>query len=103
MLCLSAAERRVGILRAVCLAGNETLVSWFWRLGAESRDYCEGTIELDLHVERSLGLSSSRGSAAERFTNVLDYLGRMLAGAREKLRSPGVQTESQAAASRRLD
>ena len=89
MLHLLAAERGVGILRATCLPENESVVSWLSRLGAEYRGYSEGTIDLDLHVGKSPDLCAPRGSAAERFASALDYLGRALAGAREKSRSPG--------------
>jgi len=89
MLHLSAAERGVGILRATCLPENESVVSWLSRLGAEYRGYSEGTIDLDLRVGKSPGLSAPCGSSGQRFASALDYLGRALAGAREKLPSPG--------------
>ena len=78
MLHLLAAERGVGILRAVCLLENQTVVSWLCRLGAESRGYAEGTVELDLHVRKSLVLSAPSSSAAERFASTLDHLGQEL-------------------------
>ncbi len=103
MLHLSAAERGVGILRAVCLPENEGVVGWLWRLGAELKGYSEGTIELDLHLEKRSEFSAPRGSTAERFASALDFLGRALAKARENLSSPGAQTASQTAATRRPD
>lgn len=89
MLHLLAAERGVGILRAVCLLENESVVSWLRRLGAEYRGCSEGTIELDLHTEKGPDCPTPCGSTAARFASALDFLGRALAGAREKLRSPG--------------
>jgi hypothetical protein len=88
MLHLLAAERGVRILRATCLPENETVVRWLCRLGAQYRGYCEGTIELDLRVERTLDRFAPCGSAAERFASALDGLGRALAGARKEPRSP---------------
>ncbi len=88
MLLLSAAERGVGILRAVCLLENQSVVSWLCRLGAEYRSCSEGTVELDLRVGETPELSATRGGTAAHFARVLDYLGRALAEEREKLRSP---------------
>jgi GNAT superfamily N-acetyltransferase len=87
MLYLSAAERGVRILRAVCLPENQSVVSWLCRLGAESRSCSEGTVELDLHVGKNPDFSATLGSTADRFARNLEYLGRALAEAREKLHS----------------
>lgn len=55
LLHLLEAERGVEILRAICLAENQSVVGWLCRLGAEPRAYFdEGTMELDLQVARSL-------------------------------------------------
>ena len=88
LLHLSAAEGGVGILRAVCLPENQSVVSWLCRLGAEYRGCSEGTVELDLRVGKTPELSATRGGTADRFARGLDYLGRALAEARAKLRSP---------------
>jgi len=88
VLHLLAAERGVRILRATCLPENERVVRWLCRLGAQYRGYCEGTIELDLRVERTPDRSAPCSSAAERFASALDGLGWALAGARKKPRSP---------------
>ena len=88
VLHLLAAESGVKVLRATCLPENERVVTWLCRLGAEYRGYSEGTFELDLHVGKGPDSSAPCGSASHRFANVLDYLGRALAEARENLRSP---------------
>jgi len=88
MLHLLAAERGVGSLRAVCLLENQKVVGWLSRLGAESRGYCEGAIELDLHVHNTPALPIPSGSTAERFISTLNYLRRALAGAHEKVSTP---------------
>ncbi|HEY5909513.1 MAG TPA: GNAT family N-acetyltransferase [Verrucomicrobiae bacterium] len=87
MLYLSAAERGVRILRAVCLPENQSVVNWLCRLGAEERGCSQETVELDLHVEEISNFSATRGSTADRFARSLDYLGRALAEARAKPRS----------------
>lgn len=85
MLYLSAAERGVRILRAVCLPENQSVVSWLCRLGAEERGCSEETVELDLRVEETSDFPATRGSTADGFARSLDYLGRALAEARAKL------------------
>ena len=88
MLYLSAAERQIQILRAVCLPENQSVVSWLCRLGAENKGTLEGTVELDLHIKRIPDLSTTPGCTADRFARTLDKLGRALAEARAKLHSP---------------
>ena len=88
MLHLLAAEGGVGILRAICLADNQNVVSWLCRLGAEPRGYFgEETIELDLRVHKSAVVFAPSGSTAERFASALNYFRRALAGARDTKRS----------------
>jgi GNAT superfamily N-acetyltransferase len=89
MLHLLAAERGVRILKAICLLENQSVVGWLRRLGAEARGYSAGTIEMDLHVEKSPFLSPPCGTAAERFASSLFDLSHALAEARAKSCSRG--------------
>ena len=88
LLHILAAEQGVEILRATCLPENDAVVSWLCRLGAEYRGYCEGSIDLDLHVKRDPGVAAPHSVTAKRFAGALDYVGRALAGAREGLLAP---------------